>query len=137
VADIGETLGVGAHLTALRRIASGPARIADAISMEALIQMAETGDFSTVLHGEDYLLCDLPVIRVSEYTAQRMVQGIVPHMSELVFDQQDSQGFLDGVCPPETLCRVYGERRGFFALVEIGSDPVRPARIRRIIKTRF
>lgn len=124
-ADVGEELGVGAHMTALTRLACGPISIDEAISIERLAAMA--GDrISEVLHPEDFLLGDAPILRVSEYTARRMIQGIAPPVSECVYEP--------GPVPPGVLCRVYGVKRGFFALAETGTDPVHPVRIRRIIK---
>ncbi|MDH5526544.1 MAG: tRNA pseudouridine(55) synthase TruB [Nitrospirota bacterium] len=131
--DIGETLGVGAHMTALNRLASGPIRIEDAITLEDLAQAVDEERLADILHTEDHLLTDQPVVQVSEFTAGRMVQGIAPHVSEVRFT--DGQGGRPaGTIAPATLCRVYGEQRGFFALAETQSDPVHPVRIRRIIK---
>ncbi len=135
VHDVGEALGVGAHLTVLNRSECGPVTLDDTVTIERLAAAAEEGDFSGVLHSEDYLLDDLPILTVSEYTARRMVQGIVPHVSELTGN--GPAGIPQGIQSPGTLCRVYGETRKFFALAEAGADPVRPIRIRRIIKTRI
>ncbi len=134
VHDVGEALGVGAHLTVLKRRSCGSVTLDDAVTIEQLSAAVERGDVSGLLHSEDYLLNNLPLLKVSEYTAQRMVQGIVPHVSELTVN---GLGFPGNPLPPGTLCRVYGATRGFFALAETGTDPVRPARIRRIIKTRI
>lgn len=133
-ADLGDALGVGAHLTALRRTACGPVGEADAVTLAGLEQAALEGDIARVMRGEDFLLADLPALVVSEYTAQRMVQGIAPTVSEWAHDPGGPA--VGSVSPAPGLCRVYGAARGFFALVEIGTDPVRPARIRRIIKNR-
>jgi len=133
-ADIGEALGVGAHLTALRRTRCGSAQIANAVTMAHLTELAENGDPRESLHPEDHLLDDLPLIRVSEQTAARMVQGIAPQFSELTVEPHPTSP--DGQIAPGTLCRATGETRGFFALLETGTDPDSPARIRRIIKTR-
>jgi len=134
VADIGTELGVGAHLTALRRTRCGSAQIANSITMEQLLELAENGDITVPLHPEDHLLDDLPLIRVSEQTAARMVQGIAPKVSEMTPAPHTSSP--DGCIAPGTLCRATGETRGFFALLETGTDPDSPARIRRLIKTR-
>jgi len=41
--EIGNALGTGAHLTALRRTSSGPFRVADALTLEALTALQEAG----------------------------------------------------------------------------------------------
>lgn len=131
-ADAGDALGVGAHLTSLRRLACGPITLDDAVTVEALETAVMEGRTAEVLHADDYLVSDMPRLSVSEYTARRMLQGISPHISEWPVGDADTAhpaGFTPG-----TLCRVYGERRGFFALVETTGDPVTPARIRRIVK---
>jgi tRNA pseudouridine55 synthase len=131
-ADAGDALGVGAHLTSLRRLACGPITLADAITVEALDAAVAEGRTDQVLHPDDYLVSDMPRLAVSEHTARRMLQGISPHISE--WPQGDAETAHPASFSPGTLCRVYGERRGFFALVETTGDPVTPARIRRIVK---
>jgi tRNA pseudouridine55 synthase len=46
--DLGAALEVGGHLTALRRTAVGPFRLADAHSLESLAETFETVDISAV-----------------------------------------------------------------------------------------
>jgi len=41
--EIGNALGTGAHLTALRRTGSGPFRVAEALTLEALADLREAG----------------------------------------------------------------------------------------------
>jgi len=129
-ADLGEALGVGAHLTALRRLSCGPITLAEAVTVEALEAAVREGRTDEVLHPDDHLIRDMPRVTVSEYTARRMLQGISPHVSEWPPAEPGAEA------APGALCRVYGERRGFFALVELTGEPVHPARIRRIVKTR-
>jgi tRNA pseudouridine55 synthase len=126
-ADLGDALGVGAHLTALRRLACGPITLDEAVTIEALEAAVQAGRADAVVRPDDHLVGDMPRVTVSEYTARRMLQGISPHVSEWPVPE--------GAPAPGTLCRVYGEKRGFFALVEITANPVLPARIRRIVKT--
>lgn len=137
-ADAGDALGVGAHLTSLRRLACGPITLADAVTVEALEIAVQEGRTAEVLHADDYLVSDMPQLTVSEYTARRMLQGISPHISEWAVPAAPSADDGGTAHPaqfaPGTLCRVYGERRGFFALVETTGDPVTPAKIRRIVK---
>jgi len=57
--DIGNALGTGAHLTALRRIGSGRFRVADAVTLEGLTAMQESGRRERLLPLE-VLIGDLP-----------------------------------------------------------------------------
>ncbi|HEY3268301.1 MAG TPA: tRNA pseudouridine(55) synthase TruB [Armatimonadota bacterium] len=61
--DIGEALGVGGHMAALRRTAVGPFGESHAVSLEAL---AEEGAVSLCLQSVDRLLPDWPVIEGSD-----------------------------------------------------------------------
>lgn len=133
-ADIGEALGVGAHLTALRRLACGPTTLDEAVTVEGLEAAVREGRLEEVLRPDDHLVTDMPRLNVSEYTARRIVQGISPHVSE--WPAPGGEAVTPAGLSPGTMCRVYGERRGFFALVETTGDPVQPARIRRVVKTR-
>jgi tRNA pseudouridine55 synthase len=54
--DIGEALGTCAHLTALRRTASGRWRVEDAVTLDALSSPARTGHLMTLAE----LVADLP-----------------------------------------------------------------------------
>ncbi|HMV86643.1 MAG TPA: tRNA pseudouridine(55) synthase TruB [Blastocatellia bacterium] len=47
--DIGKQLGVGAHLTALRRTRAGDCRLAQAVTLEQLAELAEAGRVGEVL----------------------------------------------------------------------------------------
>ncbi len=133
VSDLGDHLGVGAHLTELTRVQCGPISIDEAVSLTDLEARLQQESPQDVLHDSDYLLTDLPALVVSEYTARRMVQGIAPHMSE--WRWQNPTGDTGLPMPPAaSLCCVYSEQRGFFALVEIAADGAPNARIRRIIK---
>jgi tRNA pseudouridine55 synthase len=56
--DLGQALGTGAHLTALRRTASGPATIADAVALDAVER--EAGMAAARVIPLRRLLLDLP-----------------------------------------------------------------------------
>ena len=73
--DIGEALGCGAHLSALRRTGSGPLTLADALTMERLAEMndAERDD---ALLAADTLLADWPAVRLDDEDAGRFLSGV-------------------------------------------------------------
>ena len=73
--DIGEALGSGAHLTALRRIATGDFGIAQCVTLAALEAMS----------GEERLACLLPV------------DALLPHHTRVTLEGENVTRFLSGV----------------------------------------
>jgi len=73
--DIGRALGCGAHLTALRRIASGPLHVDGAISIDAL-QALEPAQREARLLPPDVLLGAWPAIRLEADDAGRFLSGL-------------------------------------------------------------
>jgi tRNA pseudouridine55 synthase len=73
--DIGERLGCGAHLSALRRTGSGPLTIEHAITLEALSDMSEA-EREALLAPADSLLSDWPRISLDESEAGRFLTGL-------------------------------------------------------------
>lgn len=74
--DIGAALGCGAHLSALRRVASGGFDIAGARGLDALALMSET-ERDAQLFAPDALLAALPRLDLVAIDAQRFAQGQV------------------------------------------------------------
>ena len=73
--DIGEALGCGAHLGALRRTASGALSVDRAVTLEALAAMSEAERDAQLLPA-DALLADVPEIRLDEAEAGRFLTGL-------------------------------------------------------------
>ena len=75
--DIGEALGCGAHVTALRRTGVGPYTGFEMYSMEMLEQTAEQGKpaIDRLLLPIDTALSDWPEVRVNADTAFYLKQG--------------------------------------------------------------
>jgi tRNA pseudouridine55 synthase len=73
--DLGEALGCGAHLAALRRTASGPLSIDDAITLDALAELSP-GDREARLKAPDALLAEWPEWRLSAAEAARFLTGL-------------------------------------------------------------
>jgi tRNA pseudouridine55 synthase len=76
--DIGEVLGCGAHLAALRRTASGPFDLTRAVSLERLEEVS-AGEgveaLDALLLPMDEALADWPEIRLSANSAHYLQQG--------------------------------------------------------------
>jgi tRNA pseudouridine55 synthase len=73
--EIGEALGCGAHLAALRRTGSGALALEQAITLEALEAMSEAERDARLLDA-DALLADCPVVRLDADDAARFLAGM-------------------------------------------------------------
>jgi tRNA pseudouridine55 synthase len=73
--DIGTLLGCGAHLSALRRTASGPLRLDDAITIEALAVL-EAPQREALLQPVDLLLAGWPSVCLPDDEAGRFLTGL-------------------------------------------------------------
>ena len=73
--DIGEMLGCGAHLSALRRTASGPVSVDNAVTLDALAAMTET-EREALLRPPDSLLADWPAVQLPLDEAARFLNGL-------------------------------------------------------------
>ena len=73
--DIGAALGCGAHLAGLRRTASGPLQIANAVTLAQLEAMSEA-ERDAALHDPDSLLADAPLVRLDSDEAGRFLSGL-------------------------------------------------------------
>ncbi len=73
--DIGEALGCGAHLSALRRTASGPLTLADTVTLADLETMDEAARLA-LLQPVDALLADWPQVALDADEAGRFLTGL-------------------------------------------------------------
>ncbi|SEL62113.1 tRNA pseudouridine55 synthase [Roseateles sp. YR242] len=73
--DIGERLGCGAHLGALRRTGSGPVSVERAVTLEQLEAMDDTTRLSQ-LTAPDSLLGEWPEVELSNEEAGRFLSGM-------------------------------------------------------------
>ena len=80
--ELGEHLGCGAHVTALRRVAAGPYGESDLVSFETLEAALEKGSLDPFLLPVASAVGDWPEVRLNDDTAYYLRQGqpvIVPH----------------------------------------------------------
>jgi tRNA pseudouridine55 synthase len=73
--DIGQALGCGAHLAALRRTAAGRLDVRDALTPEALEALTEN-ERDERLQPVDCLLADWPAVRLGADEAGRFLAGL-------------------------------------------------------------
>jgi tRNA pseudouridine55 synthase len=74
--SFGKRLGVGAHLAELRRTRAGQFKIADAITLDRLGEVAQAGSTPEVLISPDAVLVHLPVLKLSAHDELRVCDGI-------------------------------------------------------------
>jgi tRNA pseudouridine55 synthase len=96
--DIGEALGCGAHLAALRRTASGPLTIQSAHTLDSL-ELLSDADRDALLLPADALVADWPAIHLSNEEAGRFLSGLRRRLDDAA----------DAPC-----VRVYGPQRRAF-----------------------
>ncbi len=114
--DLGEALGCGAHLSALRRIRSAPFDVADAVDLDALRAM-DRDQARALLKPADQALSGLPAVHLDASCASRLLSG------------QRLSG-LDAAA--SGLVRLYGPQ-GFIGVGE--SDGQGGFKARRLIST--
>lgn len=111
-ADIGQALGCGAHLAALRRTRVGMLDVANAITLES-IDNTPAASRDELLMPPDALLADLPAVFLTELDVARLLLG-------------QSIRWVD---TPAQRCRLSGPR-GFFGLGDVSTDGwLRPKRL--------
>ncbi len=111
--DLGAALGCGAHVEALRRTCTGPFRIEDAFTLEALAEQQKQGECP--LKAMDLALEYLPAVTLTENTAYYLRQG---------------QGVLVAHAPSLGRIRLYGPGAQFLGLGEVMDDgKVAPRRL--------
>jgi len=72
--DIGEVLGCGAHLIALRRLATGPLSLESAVTLDALGELEEAARVARLL-PPDSLLAHLPRLELDGALEERFSHG--------------------------------------------------------------
>jgi tRNA pseudouridine55 synthase len=80
--ELGRSLGTGAHLASLRRTASGPFLIEDAMPLEEVQSLAREGSLLSRLPHPRTLLPELPSVTVDEETVGRLRNGMQINLPE-------------------------------------------------------
>ena len=73
--DLGKLLGCGAHLSALRRVQSGPLNVREAIAMEAFLALDDAARDALVM-PPDVLISDWPRVNLPADEAGRFLSGL-------------------------------------------------------------
>lgn len=112
--DLGQMLGVGAHLGELRRTQVGPFVIADATPLDLAVRMLEEREYARLVHAPDLVLQRWPALLVSRDEVARLRQG----MDIVALPRRD---YVRPEAPSEGgRARCYGPDGQLIALVEAG-----------------
>lgn len=112
--DLGQVLGVGAHLGELRRTQVGPFVIADATPLDLAVRLLEEREYARLVHAPDLVLQRWPAILVDRNEAARLRQG----MDIVVLPRRDYVRPEPGLEAGRARC--YGPDGQLIALVESG-----------------
>lgn len=122
-ADIGEALGCGAHLTALRRLRCGRFSVAECLTLEELSQH-NTDDIGLI--GLDQVLSDFPAVQVLGSAATALTCGVPPASAQISSERNLQDGDLVRLRIADDLAAVaryaplrQQEKRGDFELVRV------------------
>jgi tRNA pseudouridine55 synthase len=106
--DMGDLLGCGAHLVELRRSASGPFTLNQAVSLEQLANAGTEGRLADHLISFSAALGHLPALVLTDDGVLRVTRGIAPERADLrgIPEQELKPGERVRLCRGETLLAV-------------------------------
>ncbi|WP_345813747.1 tRNA pseudouridine(55) synthase TruB [Paraburkholderia sp. PREW-6R] len=117
--DIGETLGCGAHLVALRRTGVGALTLDHSVTLDALSDASER-ERDAWLQPVDALLSTFPPVRLDEDATRRFLHGQRLKLSELTIG-------ADAVGAPRV--RVYAAQGRLLGVAKQGEGVLAPERL--------
>lgn len=126
--DLGETLGSGAYVTALRRIHVGPFNASQMRTEADLVPLNERQDWAgldALLLPMDQALLGLPELSVTPAQHQRLVHGQTVVLSDAEFDGLQATASLDAV-------KLYTQTGQF---IGIGAVAAQVLSVRRLLNT--
>lgn len=100
--DVGERLGAGAHLAALRRTEVGHFKLADALTLDQLEGKGRHELNKSLIHPPD-MLSHLPILRLDQDRVRRVTNGRAVSLSE------DEAAIAQATTLPLRLCDLAGE----------------------------
>lgn len=80
--EMGQILGCGAHLASLRRVASGPFRLGDALTLDEVEALTRAGDLESRLPHPRTLLPEIPSVTADEQTIGKLRNGMQVNLPE-------------------------------------------------------
>jgi tRNA pseudouridine55 synthase len=80
--ELGQILGCGAHLASLRRTAAGPFTLVEALTLDAVADLARQGALERQMPHPRSLLPDLPSVTADDVTVGRLRNGMAVNLPE-------------------------------------------------------
>lgn len=117
--DIGETLGCGAHLVALRRTGVGALTLENAVTLDALSDAAES-ERDQWLQPVDALLSSFPAVQLDAESTRRFLHGQRLRLSDLALS--------DEAVNAERV-RVYAAEGKLLGVAKVGEGVLAPERL--------
>jgi tRNA pseudouridine55 synthase len=117
--DMGEALGCGAHLVALRRTGVGALTLDNSVTLDALSDAAES-ERDAWLQPVDALLSTFPSVRLDEDATRRFLHGQRLKLSELTVDDNAKDA-------PRV--RVYAAQGRLLGVAKQGEGVLAPERL--------
>jgi tRNA pseudouridine55 synthase len=112
--DLGEALGSGANVKSLVRLKVGPFRIEEALTIQQIEEICQSGDWRSYLHPLDYILLDFPVLVVKKAQQCALIHGAyITLESDIEAPTATATG---------TPFRVYSEDGSFVGMVKYNAD---------------
>ena len=119
--DIGQALGVGAHLTELVRLRTGPFDVSESVTPEKFEEAVEAGNWQELLFPMDFALGNMPAAILDKRAERATTNGQPIPVSYLDYDKistaaaQLSNAYRE---PGELiLCRAYSQEGRFLAVI--------------------
>ena len=113
-ADIGNALGMGAHLTGLVRTRSGRFPLDNAVTLESLSEAASSAAVDSVLVSIDEALAEFPAAKIDEAGAGKIVHG-----SSISWPEMQPAG-------RDALMRVHGPSGSLLAVARAVAGMLKP-----------
>jgi tRNA pseudouridine55 synthase len=117
--DIGEALGCGAHLVALRRTGVGALTLEHSVTLDALSEAAE-GERDQWLQPVDALLSTFPAVQLDEEGARRFLHGQRLRLADLT---------LTAEAATAERVRVYAMEGKLLGVAKLGEGVLAPERL--------
>lgn len=121
--DIGRDIGVGAHLRALRRTRSGSFLIGDALSLEYLSGLMETGRLDKKFYGMDEVMAGFPSIILDEEREKKTVHG-----NPVFLNAEQGATLLSG-----SLVRLKNQNGSLIALGVLEGEKLKKVKIEKVL----
>jgi tRNA pseudouridine55 synthase len=117
--DIGEALGCGAHLVALRRTGVGALTLEHSVTLDALSDAAEA-ERDKWLQPVDALLSTFPAVQLDEEGARRFLHGQRLRLADLTLSKEAAAA---------ERVRVYAAESKLLGVAKLGEGVLAPERL--------